>query len=398
MKQSAPRWSSPDVFPGKPSGSVFGFIDTKGTEHPAESLEELSQKVKKSRHGVDYVWSPYSEYLMVPEELEGLDKVLRTRRRDWARQDKADGIKFGVIFAGVCVWTGISVLPKVGGDWEQLLSYPTMGISLLLFFLFGFLPFYEGSKVLREGKTSEKERKSLVDEGRFDYWVSIQPTLVAKALVGLLVLTGGIQLLVHFTGAPSFLQDGVLKSLHGGQPRTDGYRYFTTAFLHGNLLHWLMNASALLYLARRTEVLARWPHLVIVYLAGLIAGGMASVQYSPATPTVGASGAILALLGFLVVFESLHRRLVPRSAQRRLAAGVVMTVVMGVLGFSFIDNAAHAGGFLAGAGYAWIAFPRSESVKRPRLSAMERYVGAGALGILICSALGTAYLLGRVFL
>ena len=94
----------------------------------------------------------------------------------------------------------------------------------------------------------------------------------------------------------------------------------------------------------------------------------------------------MGMLGFLLVFEFLHRSLVPETATRRLLAGVVVTGVVGVIGFKWIDNAAHAGGLVAGMVYAFALFPKSNSTHRPRETGADRLVGVVAFGVLVLSA------------
>ena len=147
-----------------------------------------------------------------------------------------------------------------------------------------------------------------------------------------------------------------------------------------------MNAAALLYLGKRLEVFARWPHLPLVFLFSACVGGEASARFVAAT-SVGASGGLMGWLGFLLVFESLHGNLVPRSARRRLLAGVFLTGLIGLIGYRFIDNAAHIGGLLAGMLYAAIVFPRSTSSMRPRSNLTDRLAGSAALAVLVFSAL-----------
>jgi len=163
------------------------------------------------------------------------------------------------------------------------------------------------------------------------------------------------------------------------------WRLLTAPMLHGHPLHWFMNMGALLYLGRRVEVFARWPHVPLVFLFAASVGGEASARIYNAT-SVGASGGLMGWLGFLLVFETLHGRLVPRSARRRLLAGVVVTGIIGLLGYRFIDNAAHLGGLLAGMAYAAIVFPKSASPHRPSSTLTDRLVGVLSLTTLIGSA------------
>ena len=103
---------------------------------------------------------------------------------------------------------------------------------------------------------------------------------------------------------------------------------------------------------------------------------------------MGVSGAVCGLLGFLLVFETLHRPLVPKCARRRLLGILVSLIVIGALGFRFIDNAAHFGGLVTGAAYAFIVFPKSSSTGRPMILKRDLAMGIGAFLLICLSALG----------
>ena len=78
--------------------------------------------------------------------------------------------------------------------------------------------------------------------------------------------------------------------------------------------------------------------------------------------------------------------ILPLGARRRLAAGVVLTAAIGLVGYRYIDNAAHAGGLLAGMLYALIVFPSSTASQRPRSNITDRLAGSAALLALAGSA------------
>jgi membrane associated rhomboid family serine protease len=109
--------------------------------------------------------------------------------------------------------------------------------------------------------------------------------------------------------------------------------------------------------------------------------------YFLAAPSIGASGGLLGWLGFLLVFEWLHARLVPRSASRRLLAGAALTALIGLIGYRFIDNAAHVGGLLAGMLYAFVVFPKSASPQRPDSTVTDLIAGGIALAVISAAAL-----------
>ena len=76
-----------------------------------------------------------------------------------------------------------------------------------------------------------------------------------------------------------------------------------------------------------------------------------------------------------------------RLNRRRLLAGVLLTAGIGIVFSHFIDNAAHAGGLIAGMLYALIVFPKSASPNRPISTITDRIAGVVALVVLVLAAL-----------
>ena len=124
----------------------------------------------------------------------------------------------------------------------------------------------------------------------------------------------------------------------------------------------------------------------------MIASGCATSHLIPERASVGVSGGLLGLLGFLLVFETLHKRLVPRSARRRLLGALGVTLIIGFIGYQFIDNIAHVGGLLAGTLYASVVFPRSGSPRRPQATKFATSLGVVA-GLLLAASSVSAVVL-----
>lgn len=122
-------------------------------------------------------------------------------------------------------------------------------------------------------------------------------------------------------------------------------------FLHGGLIHLLMNLYGLLIAGSLLEPVIGSFRLMAAYLLTGLAGSIASVLFHPATVSVGASGAIFGLFGLLLVAMAMGDARVV-ALRRVLMTNILFFVGLNLaLGFMLpgIDNAAHIGGFLMGA-------------------------------------------------
>jgi membrane associated rhomboid family serine protease len=131
------------------------------------------------------------------------------------------------------------------------------------------------------------------------------------------------------------------------------WRMLTGPMLHAGLYHVWMNLSALLVLGRIVEAHTTRFHLAAVFLYSVVAGSVLSVLLSPRT-SVGASGGVMGLVGFLWMMARLRPRQLPDDFGERMSYAIGATALLGVLGFEFIDNWAHLGGLLAGMGMGWL--------------------------------------------
>lgn len=398
-------WARDSAFPK--AGEGFGWMDRKGGRHACVSLEELSKTIREDKASeVNLVWTPDSPFCRVPEEIDALSEPIREIRKRWASDDLADaeyrlrnfGIGLAVIFGYMAfqAWGALGERQRASGldqGWVEQLKFilksmaasTTVGFALLAFLIFAFIPWYQARKKSVEIKRLAGNLAQKVPLIRFETWLEAQKAPVTWALLGIISLVFLAQVIhdrsILFFHA-STRDAGLLKDAY----RSGEYwRLFTAPMLHGGLIHFVMNAAALLYLGKRIEVFARWPHVPMVFLFSALVGGEASARMLDA-PSVGASGGLMGWLGFLLVFETLHTALVPRSAKRRLIGGVLMTALIGVVGYRFIDNAAHFGGMIAGMAYAAIVFPKSGSVMRPKMNLTDRIVGMGSLAVIAVSA------------
>ena len=127
----------------------------------------------------------------------------------------------------------------------------------------------------------------------------------------------------------------------------DWWRLLTASYLHGNLPHLLGNLSALFVLGGLVEMYDKRQRIPLVYLAGVLGGSLTSVVFVKGS-AVGASAGILGLAGYLIVVFVRQRNALSGWLLTRLFAMLGSVAVTGLVGFMFIDNAAHAGGLAAG--------------------------------------------------
>lgn len=373
----------------------------KGRRHSCASEKELLETIGDDIEAkVSLVWDPSHPYMRLPEEWPNAEGAVRKGRQSRLKDDLAvsdDRICwFGMILGGVVVYmlyqgwrhpsneaSGIQQLLYAVG---VVLHSVSVGLCLLMFLILGFIPWYQARKRQREWQAGEESMsEESISMWRFETWLETQKAPATKIMMGLVALVGLAQLLGEdrITSAEeSTVAAGLLKTSPGSE---QWWRVYTAPFLHGNVVHFLMNGAALLYLGKRLEVFAHWPHVPLVFLLSAAIGNEASLRLLGA-PAVGASGGLMGWLGFLLTFEFLHSRLVPRKARRRLLAGVALTALIGIVGYRFIDNAAHAGGLFAGALYGLIVFPKSSSVFRPRATKTDVFAGSLAFGLLFLAA------------
>jgi membrane associated rhomboid family serine protease len=130
--------------------------------------------------------------------------------------------------------------------------------------------------------------------------------------------------------------------------QSEYYRAFTAMWLHANFLHIFFNMLALLIVGPAVEVLLGRLRFLALYLIAGIGGSVCSYLLSqPNVAGIGASGAIMGVLGAYVVLAG--RRHLP------MAPVVGLLVINFAIGFTGgIDWRAHLGGLFTGSMLAFL--------------------------------------------
>ena len=145
---------------------------------------------------------------------------------------------------------------------------------------------------------------------------------------------------------------------HAGIEQGRWWQFLTHAFLHGNVLHLLVNMAGLWFAGRIVErVMGTWRFLAL-YASSAVAGGLFQIVVGgPGSVLLGASGAVFGvIIAFTTMFPEarigvlLFFVLPLHLKAKYLAWGLLAsTIAFLAMGFEpWIGHAAHLGGCIAG--------------------------------------------------
>lgn len=161
-------------------------------------------------------------------------------------------------------------------------------------------------------------------------------------------------------------------------PRGSGlfewWRLITAGFLHGGILHIAMNSWVLLDVGAQVEEIYGTSRMLAIYLIANICGFYLSSVWSRGI-SVGASAAIMGLIGAMIALSLHHRSAITAAIRSQYIRWVIYILILGLLPGIAIDNAAHIGGLVGGFGVAYLAgLPRSEGAWQERAWQIASYV------------------------
>jgi rhomboid protease GluP len=132
------------------------------------------------------------------------------------------------------------------------------------------------------------------------------------------------------------------------------WRLVTAGFLHGGMLHILMNSWVLFDLGAQVEEIYGSARLLVFYFAATVAGFAASTWWSPVV-SVGASAGIFGLIGAMIALGVRHRSALGDHIRGLYTRWAIYGLLFGFLPGLRVDNAAHIGGLAAGFGVAYLS-------------------------------------------
>lgn len=174
------------------------------------------------------------------------------------------------------------------------------------------------------------------------------------------------------------------------------WRILTGATVHGGVMHVAMNCYAFYSFGKIVEMLSNRAHLAIVFLLSAIGGGILSLIFVPDGLSVGASGGIVGLVSYLLVYAFRRRRFISAEFRKSLLINIGFIVIFGLVLFQVIDNFAHIGGLITGAAYGIVQIPSDEYTDPREAGALVSMAGIVAMGIYLAGCLMSVLLILRV--
>src|SRR5690606_4421087 len=97
--------------------------------------------------------------------------------------------------------------------------------------------------------------------------------------------------------------------------------------------------------------------------------------------SVGASGGIVGLIGYLLIYAFRRRQFISAEFRKSLLINIGFILIFGLVLYQIVDNWGHIGGLIAGAVYAFIQVP-ADPMKDPReASGFAKAAGIASLAV-----------------
>lgn len=192
------------------------------------------------------------------------------------------------------------------------------------------------------------------NQGTLEEYTKEHPVTSVILLANTLMLFVTLFLSIRYGGGVSQFSSRALIELGGLVPAfvfelNEYYRLISAMFLHGNLLHFLANAIIGIYVlsAGLEKILGSLKFLGIYMLGGIGASIVVLFTNDPISLTIGASGAIFAVLGSLLYIIIYRDDLLTLQDKQTIKTLIILNIIFTFFGAN-ISITGHLGGFAVG--------------------------------------------------
>ena len=193
--------------------------------------------------------------------------------------------------------------------------------------------------------TEDINKKTQEENSKYENVFQEKPIIITKVLIIINIFMYIISLLI----SDNFNESLYLLGANNRYLVLSGevWRLLTCAFLHGSLLHLVVNMYSLWIVGSQVEKYIGRIKYIAIYLLSALMGSMFSILFLDNSLSVGASGAIFGLMGSLLYFGYHYRLYLSNTLIHQLVPLIIINLVIG-FSASGIDNWAHIGGLIGG--------------------------------------------------
>lgn len=193
--------------------------------------------------------------------------------------------------------------------------------------------------------TDDINKKTEIENKKYENVFKPKKIIITKILIAINILMYILSLVI----GDNFSYNLIVLGANNRGLVLDGefYRLITSAFLHGSLLHLVVNMYSLWIIGSQVETYIGKLKYLIIYLLSALMGSLFSIVFLENSLSVGASGAIFGLMGSLLYFGYHYRLYLSNALTSQIIPIVIFNLALGFLSSS-IDNGAHIGGLIGG--------------------------------------------------
>lgn len=219
--------------------------------------------------------------------------------------------------------------------------------------------------------TQDINKKTEKENQKYEDVFKPKKIIVTKCLILICVIMYLVSLFIN----PDFNTSlYILGANHPGSViNGEVYRLLASAFLHGNLIHLVVNMYSLWIIGSQVETYIGKIKFLIIYLLSALMGSMFSLIFLGNSMSIGASGAIFGLMGSLLYFGYHYRLYLSNTLSSQIIPIIVLNLFLGFT-IDGIDNAAHIGGLIGGYLATMIVGIKYKSTKSELINGLIVYI------------------------
>jgi hypothetical protein len=291
-------WEEQIELPAKGPELEYAYILKSGSE-PVECSKEKLDEILESDENVVYVTTPQHSTFIIPgSDFETLQPILRKNKKS-IEDSLYMGLLYTVIFGGLMLLVSLS---SDKGFW----SHRAEKINLLVF---GIIPvlnaLYELFSIRRVNGSNYQNESS---EIKFKFWINQENIYSIYIFTGVLIAIACIQFFVGLSDSIELAGLVKSKTVEG-----EYWRLLTCTLMHGSIMHIIINSWSIYVIGHLIIRITGLSYFLLVFLFSGLLGSLFSIFLLPTETSVGASGGIMGLIGFILIMSLKFKEHVPRN-------------------------------------------------------------------------------------